>query len=99
LRIIGEALTNSRRHSQATNVLISVGISKGILFSEVEDDGRGFDPSQEESTLPASGTGGGGVGIRAMRERAKNLGGELKMESEPGEGTKMRFELVLQRES
>ena len=44
LRIIGEALTNARRHSQAKNVLIRVGISKGILFGEVLDDCRGFDP-------------------------------------------------------
>jgi hypothetical protein len=36
------------------------------------------------------------MGIRAMRERANHLGGELKTESEPGQGTKVRFELVLQ---
>jgi signal transduction histidine kinase len=95
LRIIGEALTNARRHSEATNVWVRVGISHGILFGEVEDDGRGFGPAQEEST-PA--TTGGGVGIRAMSERANHLGGELKTESEPGQSTKVRFELVLQRE-
>ena len=93
LRIIGEALTNARRHSQATNVWVRVGIAHGILFGEVEDDGRGFNPSQEEPT-----PGGGGEGIRAMRERANHLGGELKTENKPGQGTKVRFELVLQRE-
>src|SRR5215208_4043191 len=97
LRIVGEALTNARRHSEAENVWVRVGISKGILFAEVEDDGRGFDLTQEESTPPAT-TGGVGVGIRAMCERASQLGGELKTQSEPGQGTKVRFELVLQRE-
>jgi DNA-binding NarL/FixJ family response regulator/signal transduction histidine kinase len=98
LRIIGESLTNARRHADATSVLVRVGISEGILFGEVEDDGRGFDPTQEESTSPATKTGGG-VGMRSMRERANNLGGMLMTESEPGKGTKVRFELALQRES
>jgi DNA-binding NarL/FixJ family response regulator len=99
LRIIGEALTNARRHSQATNALVRVGISHGVLFAEVEDDGRGLDPTQSSSTATtATGTGGGGVSIRAMRERANHLGGELKIESEPTKGTKVRFELVLHRE-
>jgi DNA-binding NarL/FixJ family response regulator/signal transduction histidine kinase len=96
LRIIGEALTNARRHSETTSVWVRVGISKGILFAEVEDDGRGFDAIRKESTPPASGTGGG-LGIRAMGERANLLGGELKIVSEPTKGTKVRFELVLQR--
>jgi PAS domain S-box-containing protein len=99
LRIIGEALTNARRHADATNVLVRVGISEGILFGEVEDDGRGFDPTQEEPTSPATTTTGEGVGMRSMHERANHLGGELMIEGEPGEGTKVRFELALHRES
>jgi PAS domain S-box-containing protein len=95
LRIIGEALTNACRHSEATSVWVRVGISNGILYGEVEDDGRGFGPTQPPT---AATTGGGGVGIRAMRERANHLGGELNTESEPGQGTKVRFELVLHRE-
>jgi DNA-binding NarL/FixJ family response regulator/signal transduction histidine kinase len=98
LRIIGEALTNARRHSQATNALVRVGISHGVLFAEVEDDGRGFDPTQPSSTATTATGTGGGVSIRAMRERANHLGGELKIESEPTKGTKVRFELVLHRE-
>ena len=96
LRIMGEVLTNARGHSEATSVRVRVGISHGILFGEVEDDGRGFDPPQEEPT-PAT-TGGGGVSMRSMRERAHLLGGELKTQSEPAKGTKVRFELVLHRE-
>jgi PAS domain S-box-containing protein len=94
LRIIGEALTNTRRHSDATSLWVRVGISHSILFAEVEDDGRGFDPTQEELTSSAT----GGHGLRAMRERANYLGGTLMTESEPAKGTKVRFELVLHRE-
>jgi DNA-binding NarL/FixJ family response regulator/signal transduction histidine kinase len=99
LRIVGEALTNARRHSEAENVWVRVGVSHGTLFAEVEDDGRGLGPTQDGSTPPAAATTtGGGVGIRAMRERANHLGGDLRTESERGKGTKVRFELVLQRE-
>src|SRR5215208_992369 len=98
LRIIGEALTNARRHADATNVLVRVGISEGILFGEVEDDGRGFDLTQEEPTSPATTTTGEGVGMRSMHERANHLGGELMIEGEPGEGTKVRFEMLLKKD-
>ena len=93
LRILREALINARRHSGAEHVRVRVCSSEEKLSAEVEDDGQGFDQEQEPSS-----TTHGGMGIRAMRERAKSLGGELKMESEPGQGTKMHFELVLQRE-
>ena len=93
LRILREALINARRHSGAEHVRVRVCSSEEKLSAEVEDDGQGFDQEQEPSS-----TTHGGMGIRAMRERAKSLGGELKMESEPGQGTKMHFELVLQSE-
>ena len=93
LRILREALINARRHSGAEHVRVRVCSSEEKLSAEVEDDGHGFDQSQELSS-----TTHGGMGIRAMRERANHLGGELKMESEPGQGTKVLFELPLQRE-
>ncbi|WP_166179183.1 PAS domain S-box protein [Rubrobacter tropicus] len=90
LRIVGEALTNARRHSAARNIRVSVSTSDGRLFAEVSDDGRGVHPPRQPS--PA-----GGVGIKGMRERARALGGELKIESEPAMGTKVRFEMALER--
>jgi PAS domain S-box-containing protein len=95
LRIVGEALTNARRHSKASNVRVAVNTSETVdkLWVEVEDDGRGFDPTQEP---PA--TSIGGTGIRGMRERARLLGGDLTISSEPGRGTKVRFDLDLKKE-
>jgi DNA-binding NarL/FixJ family response regulator/two-component sensor histidine kinase len=95
LRIVGEALTNARRHSGAENVWVRVWSSEGKLYAEVSDDGRGFDVSEEPSATP---TFRGGIGIRGMNERAHLLGGELKIESEPGNGTKVLFELALEQE-
>ncbi|MDQ4001529.1 MAG: PAS domain S-box protein [Actinomycetota bacterium] len=83
-RIVQEALANVRRHSGASHISVAVGASGGNLWAEVEDDGRGFGPE-----TPA------GMGTRGMRERARALGGSLKIESEPGKGTKVRFEMAL----
>jgi PAS domain S-box-containing protein len=94
LRILGEALTNVRRHSGAIHVGVGVGITEEKLWAEVVDDGRGFDAT-EGSEEAASATGG--LGIRGMRERARALGGDLKIESDPETGTKVRFEMALEK--
>src|SRR5919107_1684086 len=91
LRIVGEALTNARRHSGARNIGVSVSTSGGRLLAEVSDDGRGTDPSREPSP-------DGGMGIKGMRERARALGGELKIPREPAMGTKVIFEMAVERE-
>jgi PAS domain S-box-containing protein len=93
LRIMGEALTNARRHSGARNVGVTVRASEEMLWAEVSDDGRGFDPAEQPYTVT------GGMGTRDLRERTRALGGVLKIESQPGKGTKVRFELALARDS
>ena len=96
LRIVGEALTNVRRHSGAQNVGVGVGISEGKLWTEVRDDGGGFDAtSYSEEVLSTS---RGGIGIRGMRERARALGGELRIESDQESGTRVRFEMTLEKD-
>src|SRR5215207_8134962 len=94
LRILGEALTNIRRHSGASQVRVGVGITEGKLWAEVKDDGRGFDAAAySEEALSSS-----GVGIRGMRERARALGGDLEIESDPHSGTRVRFEMLLKKD-
>ena len=88
VRIVREALVNVRRHSDARRVRVAVGASGGKLWAEVSDDGRGFDPSEVD----------GGIGVVGMRERARALGGDLEIRSEPGEGTTVRFELALRKD-
>ena len=97
LRIVGEALTNVRRHSGAQNVGVGVGISEGKLWAEVRDDGGGFDAtSYSEEVFSTSSRGG--MGIRGMRERARALGGELKIVSDQESGTRVRFEMTLEKD-
>lgn len=86
LSIVQEALTNTRRHSDATRVVIALWIEGDDLVADVSDDGRGFGPA----TPP-------GFGFESMQERAASLGGELEVESELGEGTRVRFRAPIQR--
>ena len=77
LRILQEALANVRRHSGARNVEVGLQTDGEAILLEVTDDGRGFDPMVAQ----------GGVGLVGMRERVEELGGQIALESRPGEGT------------
>jgi signal transduction histidine kinase len=78
------------KHAQATevNVLVKRRIENVILT--IEDNGRGFAPD-EQSPLPSR----SGFGLTGMGERARLLGGELKVRSTKGRGTTVLFEIPL----
>ncbi|MBA3744534.1 GAF domain-containing sensor histidine kinase, partial [Sporichthya sp.] len=84
-RIVQESLTNVLRHSGATRASIVAGRNQHRLRIVVEDDGRGFDRS----------AAGNRLGLRGMRERAELVGGTLRVDSEPGRGTSVIFEVSL----
>jgi signal transduction histidine kinase len=84
-RAVQEALTNVARHAHATSVLVQMGEDKGELVIEIEDDGRGFDPASVEALAPS----GRGLGLLGLRERMELLGGSARVESAPGEGTRV----------
>jgi signal transduction histidine kinase len=83
VRIIWEALNNARRHSQAKNVRVVLGVEGNDCWAEVVDDGQGFEPRSSRR----------GVGMSSMQERAEALGGEVEVESEPGKGTRVLVRL------
>jgi PAS domain S-box-containing protein len=78
--IAQEALNNTLKHASAQSVMIRLKNRKTSIVLEVEDDGRGFDPKTADK---------GGMGLRNMQERVSAVGGKLKLESVPGEGTKI----------
>lgn len=85
-RIVQEALTNIKKHSEAKIVRILVNIAdENTINILIENDGRGFDPEHIESSA------GEHIGLTIMKERARHLGGELKIESEPEEGTRVEL--------
>jgi signal transduction histidine kinase len=73
-RIIQEALTNVFRHAQAQKVCVTLNQRDGMLFLTIRDDGKGV-PERTAQLRPGS----IGIGIGGMRERARELGGELRM--------------------
>ncbi len=87
-RILQESLTNVARHAKASEVKIRLYREPGKLRLEVADNGSGFNPKEKEHT----------TGLTGMRERALALGGELTIESNYGQGTRVVAELLLSDE-
>jgi signal transduction histidine kinase len=90
-RIYQEALNNVRRHSDAKKVAISLTRHDDYLESEIQDDGRGFDPRTIDSNEDSS----PGLGLLGIRERVNQLGGEVEIFSEPEKGTLIRLRLPI----
>lgn len=92
-RVVQEALTNIHRHSESSVAEVRVTRSKEEVRIEIRDEGKGIAPERlSEVAL----TGPAGVGIRGMRERLRQLGGELEIQSRgPGEGTSVIARLPL----
>jgi len=86
LLVVKEALTNVVRHARARHVGLSISIESHSLRVVVEDDGVGL-------ALPPDGATGNG--LRHMRERMQAAGGEFRLESSPGAGTRLEFQVPL----
>ena len=87
LRIIQEALTNVRKHSQASKAWVRFGADEQRAVITVEDDGRGFDP------LRVGQDGREHFGLQTMRERAQGIGGTLHISTQPGQGVRVTVQL------
>lgn len=81
-RIAQEALTNVVKHARAKQVNISLRFDKVQVCLEIEDDGVGFDTAVGPS---------GGMGLRGIQERVEKIGGDLLVQSTPGQGTILRI--------
>jgi DNA-binding NarL/FixJ family response regulator/two-component sensor histidine kinase len=104
-RIAQEALSNTIRHAAARRVRVTLAYAEQEVQLSVEDDGRGFEPAALEAARfpgsaawppyfeqPGGASGAGSVGhfgLQSMRERAHLVGGWLKLESAPGQGTRV----------
>jgi two-component system nitrate/nitrite sensor histidine kinase NarX len=90
IRIAQEALANIRKHARAhtVRVLLATRLDGGQALL-VEDDGVGFRLPDAESQ------GGEHIGLSIMRERAQRIGAELRIETEPEEGTRVELHFSL----
>lgn len=84
-RIIQEALRNVARHSSASQARVTVTFNERTTEVTVEDNGKGFALPQNLGDLSRLGK----LGLTGMQERARLLGGSLKVESELDKGTKV----------
>jgi two-component system nitrate/nitrite sensor histidine kinase NarX len=83
LRVVQEALANTRKHSGARKVAIRIECDGPRATVTIEDDGRGFDPARVASSME------GGFGLASMRERVELIGGTIDVHTAPGNGTRI----------
>jgi two-component system nitrate/nitrite sensor histidine kinase NarX len=90
LRIVQECIANIRKHSQAHSVRVRLGAdrSSGVYSVLIEDDGVGFDETEVEPV------GGEHLGLGILRDRAQQINGDITIDSDPGEGTRITLQFV-----
>ncbi|MDR2187708.1 MAG: GAF domain-containing protein [Azonexus sp.] len=91
MHIVQEALSNIRKHAQARHVQLTVRRQPARTEIEVRDDGIGFDTENEPNVRSER-----HVGLKIMRERAHRIGGELRIVSRIGAGSRLSLNLPRQ---
>jgi PAS domain S-box-containing protein len=86
-RIVQEALTNVARHAEVRQVTVQLLVDSNVTVL-IEDAGKGFDVAEAMAAHVSAGLSG-------MRERIEMLGGQLTLESQSGEGTRVLAEIPL----
>jgi PAS domain S-box-containing protein len=92
-RTVQEAVANIRKHSQARHITVTVERLDDALHGVVSDDGCGFDVAA--ATDPSSQVLH--MGMNAMIERVRMAGGSILVDSQPGRGSRVNFQLPLRR--
>ena len=89
-RIVQEGLLNLRKYSGASQGQVNLRKNGDRLFLSVSDEGRGFDVKEMGNRV--------GLGVRSMGERARLVGGQFEIHSEPGKGTRINVWVPFQAE-
>ena len=85
-------MNNILKHSKATRVKVSIVYSVDYTFAlSIEDNGVGFNMKQKKESTEGS----SGLGLKSMRNRAKMIGANMTILSEPGKGTTISVVLAL----
>ena len=82
-RVIQEALSNIRRHSEATSARVFFEFKPGSISVTIEDNGKGFEKCKTINTLVTNNQ----LGILSMEQRVKSIDGVFSVQSRPGKGT------------
>jgi two-component system sensor histidine kinase DegS len=92
-RIVQEALQNTSKHAKATKVVVHIEVNHDMLTTSIQDNGTGFDV-EAVSRDPDKWDH---FGLRGMKERAKLLGGDARLQSSKGQGTTVIVRIPLGR--
>jgi PAS domain S-box-containing protein len=88
-RVFQEALSNARKHGKARHVVVRFAVQDGRACLSIQDDGLGFEPEAIAANRQH-------YGLQFMQDRAAQLGGSLRIQSEPGNGTLLGLQIPLQ---
>jgi signal transduction histidine kinase len=90
-RIFQEALTNVARHAHASSVRASLTRTGDKVFLRVQDNGQGFEDMHQAQRKS--------LGLLGMKERAVLVGGSLRLQSAPGQGTTVEAGIPISRKA
>ena len=90
-RITQEAINNAIKYAESTHIIVSLSHSNKLLSIVIDDNGKGFNPSEIKHTK----TGDGGMGLTFMKERIKYVNGRLFLTSNTGSGTRVTLNIPL----
>jgi two-component system, NarL family, sensor histidine kinase DegS len=82
-----EILGNVRAHSQATQVRVALDVDDKRVRMAIEDNGKGFDPATALNSQQKT------IGLATLRETIELLGGQLQIDSQPGQGARVTIEV------
>jgi len=98
--IFKEAINNMVKHSGCREVLLDLEVESEWLSLRMSDDGKGFDPAMARAVTGAlSSQMRGGNGLASMRRRARELGGQLEVQTGAGRGTTLLLRLPVEQGS
>lgn len=90
LRAMQEGLSNVQKHAEAQEVNITLSYMAEQVALDIQDDGKGFDP---QSPSTSEGQENGGYGLKVMQQRVELIGGNVVIESVPGQGTTLVIQI------
>jgi len=91
-RLVQEGLTNIRKHAAASRATVKLAAAFPNIIIRIEDNGRGFDVQQRAAVKKDEKR----MGLRSMQERVNLMNGEMKLQSKPGQGTKVAIKVPLE---
>jgi signal transduction histidine kinase len=89
--IVQEAVNNARKHARSDVITIYLYVEEDTFVASVRDRGRGFNVAAVEGSYNSRGS----LGLLNMKERARLIGAELRIRSEPEQGTTVELRIPL----